>query len=432
MRLKYLHFLILALTASLFIGSGCKMDHRSSDDGGSSSSSTEKDLSAIQYLTSTDIDTRAKLVNDKDEYNLFIVSGDKREYSYYRFTKTGSSSTQQAILYGSNSAILARDGADLSIWNSIIDSSGDNSNAVFAYNTGTIVTVSDCVVLTRGTRAAGLAASNEGTVISKHVTVETSGSDAPPLRAERNGVITAARGRYAAKGLGSPSVYSGGEVTVSNAKLEANAAQSVVINGISSVSLTSCDITADHNTVYDSESAAERLQAVLIRQQGTNAVDGTAVFNMQGGTLTNKHGDIFLVTNTEAQITVSTSLIINEDLSGVLLRAEKSNSGVNGGRVNFYVKNQDIDGDIALDEISAVNVYLSNAAFTGAVNSLGTSGRVYVDATGSVWDLTEDSYVNSLTCDKTSINLNGHTLYIGTDEYVEGTAVKGKPIIFEE
>ncbi len=60
----------------LFIGSGCNMDYRSKDDGGSSSTAQETErLNSILYLKSSDIDVRAELITDKNGDNALTING---------------------------------------------------------------------------------------------------------------------------------------------------------------------------------------------------------------------------------------------------------------------------------------------------------------------------------------------------------------------
>ena len=72
---------------------------------------------------------------------------------------------------------------------------------------------------------------------------------------------------------------------------------------------------------------------------------------------------------------------------------------------------QEIKGDMVVDEVSELNLYLKdNSAFTGAINSDGEAGSVYVEIEeGSKWVLTGDSYITSLTCGADAIDLNGYS-----------------------
>ena len=89
-----------------------------------------------------------------------------------------------------------------------------------------------------------------------------------------------------------------------------------------------------------------------------------------------------------------------------------------------------IDGDMLVDEVSNLNLYLTDGSvFTGSINPDGQAGEVYVSLTGgATWTLTADSYITSLTCDADSIDLNGHTLYVNGVAYTAGTVSSGTAI----
>ena len=85
---------------------------------------------------------------------------------------------------------------------------------------------------------------------------------------------------------------------------------------------------------------------------------------------------------------------------------------------------------MVVDDVSAMNLYLRDATnYTGAINTDGEAGDVYVEITdGSTWTLTGDSYITALSCDVDGINLNGYKLYINGEEYTEGTESTGEAI----
>ena len=136
--------------------------------------------------------------------------------------------------------------------------------------------------------------------------------------------------------------------------------------------------------------------------------------------------------NTATEISLSGVEIANEDAEGVFLRAEAAgwgNEGSNGGKVNMTASGQVINGDMLVDEVSTLNLYLKDkSAFTGSINSEGQNGDAYVEIEdGSTWTLTADSYVSGLTVGEGSaINLNGHKLYVDSKEYTAGSSSKGE------
>jgi len=174
---------------------------------------------------------------------------------------------------------------------------------------------------------------------------------------------------------------------------------------------------------------------MIYQSMSGDADEGLASFTMTGGSLLNKNGDIFFVNNTTATIDLSNVIITNEDTEGVLLRAAAAgwgSEGSNGGHVTMNLKDQTVTGDILVDEVSSLNLYLKDGSdYTGAINE-DNEGEVYVEIEeGSKWTLTADSYVTSLTCDADSIDLNGHKLYVNGVEYTEGTVSTGEAIVVE-
>ena len=106
------------------------------------------------------------------------------------------------------------------------------------------------------------------------------------------------------------------------------------------------------------------------------------------------------------------------------------NEGSNGGQVTLKAAKQAIDGDMVVDSVSNLNLYLTDGStFNGAINSDGDAGDVYVELSGgSKWVLTSDAHITGLTCDVDSIDLNGHTLYVNGQAYTAGTASTGTAI----
>jgi hypothetical protein len=102
----------------------------------------------------------------------------------------------------------------------------------------------------------------------------------------------------------------------------------------------------------------------------------------------------------------------------------------NGGQVTLNASDQTVNGDMIVDSVSNLNLYLKDSSsFEGAINTDGQEGEVYVELdSDSTWKLTGDSYITSLTCDADSIDLNGYKLYVNGKEYEEGTESKGEAI----
>ena len=271
-----------------------------------------------------------------------------------------------------------------------------------------------------------------GTMNASNLNIHTTGNSSAAIRSDRGGgTVNVTGGSYVTEGRGSPVIYSTADITVSDATLESTVSEGIVVEGKNSVTLNNVNLVA--NNIEKNSDKSSVYKAVMIYQSMSgDASVGMAEFTMTGGSLTNNNGDIFYVNNTTATITLENAKFVNLDESGIFLRAEAAgwgSEGKNGGKVNLYLNSQILEGDIAVDEISAINMYIkSGSEFTGAINA-DNEGEVYVEIeSGSKWILTGDSYITSLTCEPDAIDLNGYTLYVNGVAYNSG-ASEGEAIV---
>ena len=386
---------------------------------------------AADYLTKEDITVNETIENSADGEHAIEVSGEEAEYANVGVTKTGEADGDEADFYGENSAVFTTEKGTLTVKDSLIETNGTHANAVFSYGEGTTVNIVDSVIETVGNCSGGLMTTGGGTMNASNLTINTSGRSSAAIRSDRGGgTVNVTKGYYKTSGSGSPVVYSTADITVSDSYMESTASQGIVVEGKNSVTLNNDTLIADNNTKNSDKS--DYYQAVMIYQSMSgDAAEGTSSFTASGGSITNKKGDIFFVNNTATEISLSGTEITNEDTDGLFLRAAAAgwgNEGSNGGKVNMTASGQTINGSMLVDDVSTLNLYLKEkSAFTGAINTDGQKGDVYVEIEdGSTWKLTADSYVSGLTVsDKSAIDLNGHKLYVDGKEYTEGSTSKG-------
>jgi len=370
--------------------------------------------------------------NSEDGGHAITADGESASYSNASIIKTGDAEGDEADFYGENAAIFATNGAQLTLSHMEIQTDGKHANAVFSYGEGTVVNISDTTINTSGNCSGGIMTTGGGTMNASDLVIHTTGNSSAAIRSDRGGgTVTVTGGEYTTDGVGSPVIYSTADITVEDAILTSTASQGVVVEGKNSVTLNNCTLNADNNTHNSDKS--DHYQAVMIYQSMSGDADtGLSEFTASGGSITNSNGDILFVNNTATDISL-TGVSITNNGDGVFLRAAAAGwgkEGSNGGKVNLTASAQQIDGDVIVDEISVLNLYLNDASIlTGAINSDGEAGEVYVEVTGgSKWILTDDSYITSLTCDADSIDLNGHTLFVGGKEYTEGTVSTGEAV----
>ena len=368
--------------------------------------------------------------SNEDGKHVIEVDGNSESYSNIKVEKTGDSSGDEADFYGENAAIFATNGAPLNLDNIIVETDGTHANGVFSYGDNTTINISNSVIETTGNCSGGLMTTGNGNMNATNLNIHTTGNSSAAIRSDRGGgTVNVTEGSYITDGKGSPVIYSTADITVNDAYLESTSSQGVVVEGQNSVTLNNVELVA--NNISKNSDKSDYYQAIMIYQSMSGDADeGLASFSMKDGSLLNKNGDIFFVNNTIATINLENVLVTNEDTNGIFLRAQAAgwgNTGSNGGHVTLNMNNQDIEGDIIVDEVSTLNMYLKdNSNYIGSINS---EGQVYVEIEeGSTWTLTNDSYITSLTCGASSINLNGYKLYINGVEYEDNSESEGEAI----
>ncbi len=420
-------FMIISLVLS---GCGSAASSQTSASAEAGARSSEE---LIEDITGNITET---IENSADGEHAITADGEEASYSNIAVVKTGESEGDEADFYGENAAIFVTNGAALTLSGISVNTDGKHANGVFSYGEGTTVNISDSVIETSGNCSGGLMTTGGGTMNASNLVIHTTGNSSAAIRSDRGGgTVNVTGGSYTTDGTGSPVIYSTADITVSDASMESTASQGVVVEGQNSVTLNNVNLTA--NNVTKNSDKSDWYQAVMIYQSMSGDADeGLASFAMNGGTLTNLNGDVFFVNNTTAAINLSGAEIINEDEDGVFLRAAAAgwgSEGSNGGHVTLTAAQQTINGDMLVDEVSTLNLYLTKtSSFTGAINPDGTAGDVYVEIEdGSTWTLTGDSYITALTCGTGSIDLNGFKLYVNGVEYTEGSASEGEAIEVE-
>ena len=229
-------------------------------------------------------------------------------------SKTGDSDGgDNCNFYGLNATLLVMGGSTTTITGATVTSDADGANGVFSYGgnggqngaagDGTTVVISDSTITTTGDGSGGIMTTGGGVTYASNLTVETSGRSSAAIRTDRGGgTVVVDGGSYTTNGLGSPAIYSTADITVSNATLTSNLSEGVCIEGMNSITLVDCDMTANNTQMNGN---ATFLDTIMIYQSMSGDADsGTSSFTMTGGNLTSKSGHMFHVTNTHAVITL--------------------------------------------------------------------------------------------------------------------------------
>ena len=384
---------------------------------------TEAAEQADQTYTSDTVDESALIVNTTDAVTITDPT----------VTKTGDSNGgDNCNFYGLNAAVLVMGGSTTTITGGTIESSASGANGVFCYGgngasngaggDGTTVIISDTTITTTGNGSGGIMTTGGGVTYANNLTVTTSGGSSAPIRTDRGGgTVVVDGGTYTSNGLGSPAIYSTADITVKNATLVSNLSEGVCIEGMNSITLENCDMTANNTSMNGN---ATFLDTIMIYQSMSGDADsGTSSFTMTGGSLTSLSGHMFHVTNTHAVITLS-GVTLNNEGSDVLLSVCDDGWSGASNTAKLVADAQTLSGTILVGDNSTLTLTLQNGSsfegtFSGEITNakgstvsteIGTV-NVVLDST-STWTLTADTYITTFEGSMENVVTGGYTLYV--------------------
>lgn len=363
--------------------------------------------------------------SENDDENALRADGVNVSLADCTITKTGSSSnTENGDFYGMNAALLAENGAQVTVTGGEVTTSATNGNGIFSYGSGTVVNVSGTKIRTAERNSGGIQTTGGGKMNAEDLDVQTEGNSSAAIRSDRGGgTVNVKGGTYVTNGTGSPAIYSTADISVSDAVLTANNSEGIVVEGKNSVKLADCTLSGKMQGTYNDNS--ENIQCIMIYQSMSGDADvGEAYFEANGGEITSLAGDMFYVTNTSCEIKLSGVKFNMAD--GVFLRAVGNSSsrgwgksGENGGDVKMTLTDQTVEGDIVVDEISSLDLDMSGSVLTGAINADNSGGNISVSLDeNSTWNLTSDSYISSFEGDISNINADEFHLYVNGEMVV--------------
>ena len=397
--------------------------------------------SSFEYTAATEI-TSADTQEDQtyasetvDESALIVNTADEVTITNPTVTKTGDSNGgDNCNFYGLNAAVLVMGGSTTTITGGTIESSASGANGVFCYGgngasngadgDGTTVYISDTTITTTGQGSGGIMTTGGGITYASNLTVTTSGGSSAPIRTDRGGgTVVVDGGTYTSNGLGSPAIYSTADITVKNATLVSNLSEGVCIEGMNSIALENCDMTANNTQCNGNATFYDTI--MIYQSMSGDADSGTSAFTMTGGSLTSLNGHMFHVTNTHAVITLSGVTLVNEGSNILLSVCDDGWSGASN-TAKLIADAQELNGTILVGDNSTLTLTLSNGSafegtFSGEItNAKGTqvstevgTVSVILDDT-STWTLTADTYVSSFDGDASHVIGNGYILYVNS------------------
>lgn len=396
----------------------------------------DQSQSSVSYSSSNEItesttkDSGTYTSTKSDENVLSVSGGVDVSLSNINVSKSGDSNGgDNTSFYGTNSALIAKSGASLTLKNITVKTNAVGANGVFSYggsattnnssSDGTTVNISDSKITTTKDNSGGIMTTGGGVMNAKNLTIETSGISSAAIRTDRGGgTVTVDKGTYKTNGQGSQAIYSTADITVKNATLTANASEGVVIEGKNKVTLNNVELTDTNNKLNGKSTTYKNI--FLYQSMSGDAASGVSEFTSKDSTITTNKGDTIYVTNTKSKITLTNNKITNNDKTGNFLKIQKDswgNSGSNGGDVSLVMSNQKVKGNIVVDSISTLDMSISSTSYyEGSINNDNSAKEIKLSLDkSSKIKLTGDSYLTSFDnkdSSNSNIDFNGYKLYV--------------------
>ncbi len=363
-------------------------------------------------------------------------------------TKSGDDSNgDNCNFYGINSILLAvNSGSTSYISGSSLSADSEGSNGIFSTD-GATVYANDNTITTTAGNSRGLDATYGGTIVADKMTISTQGDHSGAIATDRGGgYISVANSTLSTAGSGSPLLYSTGDIEVDNVTGTATGSQIAGMEGLNTILIYNSSLTSTLTNATASDPMAD---GIIIYQSTSGDAESTtgetATFEASNSTLKSAitSGTMFYFTNTKANVVLSDTTLDFDSSKADLITVQGNDSnnwgtaGSNGADVTFTGLGETLNGNVEVDTISSLNLYLLNeTTYTGAMeistNEVNTDISaapitVNIDST-SKWVVTGNSTVTDLNAESgasivddqgntVSIVVNGETVVSGDSAY---------------
>ena len=321
-----------------------------------------------------------------DENAALVENGGTLKITNGKLQKSGDdTNSDNCNFYGINSILLAvGEKSTAYISNSALASDSEGSNGIFATDGASVYSEKNSITTSKG-NSRGLDATYGGTIIADDMTIQTAGDHSASLATDRGGGnISVTNSTLNTSGSGSPLIYSTGAIELSGVTGTSEGSQIAGMEGLNHIKIYDSELSS---TITDKTASDPVANGVIIYQSTSGDADTStgerAQFQAVDSTLHSKieSGAMFYVTNTSADILLSGTTLDFDSTKAKLLQIEGNDAnnwgraGANGADVSFTGLGETLTGDISVDSISSLDLYLlSGTRYTGQILSTANAG----------------------------------------------------------
>lgn len=325
---------------------------------------------------------------------------------------------------GRNSALLADGGSRVLIESCYVTSHSTQADGITANGKGTIAIIQEGSVNTYRSASTAVGAINGAEVTVQKTEVNTSGNQSPAFFALDSGAVKVTEAFGLNAGQASPSFY------VSTGKIDAEKCR------MSSAKWTIGSLDDGLMEITGSELKAGGVCGFLVygadRERECRSY---GVLNLKKNTITVSEGPLILLTNSNADITLTGNKISCKDDEIISVRRDEWGvKGLNQGDGTVNLEKQTLNGDIFVDSISCLTLCLKKGAkLNGRITGDPTDRRIVkvLMHKGATWTVKGDVYLTAISFEGVSKEkglkqIKGkHVLYYDPDALIN-SSLEGK------
>lgn len=374
-----------------------------------------------EIVSDTNYSFKKYSCNDNDKNTILLKNGSNSYLSNLTIYKYGNSTNLlSSKIYGTNSAILVLKDTKVNISNTTIDTFDTGSNAIFSALDNSHISANMVNIQTASGNACGMVASLNGYVSASNVRIKTSSSSSPAISSLRGGKVDIENAIIGTNSVDSPIIRTSSTVNLINSTADANNSSVLNLEGVGNVKIVNSDIRVSANKFnkesYDSAFYIYRNFKLKRNDEYAylDVIDSNVEIKKQSKVY-NK-APIFTIYNNNAVINIS-----NDDFkygSDIFLNIINNNN--NSIFVKLNSNNQQIDGDINIDNKSVLELSFNDTVFNGSINNENNAVKITLNIDkNSTLELTNDSYIsviNNSDKDYDNINSNGYNLYYNPEQ----------------
>lgn len=386
-----------------------------------------QETSSNETISTTEVDQNALLAQDG---GTLTVDNDTIE-------KSGDDvNGDNCNFYGLNSiALSVGSNSLLKIANSKLSADSEGSNGIFSTDNATAYSY-NTTIATSANNSRGLDATYGGTIIADSTNITTQGNHSASIATDRGGGnVSVTNSTLSTAGSGSPLLYSTGDIEVDNVTGTASGSQIAGMEGLNKILIYNSQLSSTNNAI----SGSDPIKNGVIIYQSTSGDAETSAANKARFEVSNSilsttidSGAMFYLTNTDADIVLSSSILSFDGENVNLLQVEGNDAnnwgsaGKNGATLTFTGLSETLEGNIVVDTISSADVYLlDGTTYTGATaitqnagNTSPTDSPITMNVSSdSTWVVTSDSTVTNLNVEDGGkiVDADGKTVSIMQD-----------------